>query len=395
MNTFDTLSRVQELLKEQQLDGWLLYDFRRTNNLACEFLNIPAHKILTRRFFYWIPTEGTPVKIVHAIEEYSLNHLPGTQRRYLTWQELETHLAAILKGSRRIAMEYSPRNAIPYASKVDAGTMDVVRGCGVEVISSADILQTYLNVWNAEQLHSHLMAAEVVSSTVEAAWHLIANSIKNKKNLTEYAVQQFILDEFDKQGCVAEDSPICAFNAHSADPHYCADKDHSSSIAAGDFVLIDLSCKKKAPHAVYADITRVAVVSKTPTTEQQKVFEIVKKARDAGTELVRKRMSEGNILRGYEVDQCCREIIVKAGYGDYFLHRTGHNIGEEIHGSGANLDSLETLDQRRILPGTCFSIEPGIYLPGKFGVRLEYDVYVHPNGNVQVTGGVQEKLTKV
>lgn len=386
------MNLIQKNLHEQKIDGWLLYDFRRTNDLACQFLKIPAHKILSRRYFYWIPAKGDPVKIVHVIEEHSLDHLPGKKVIYRSWQDLEKSLGTILKGCKRVAMEYSPRNSIPYVSKVDGGTIDVVRAYGVEVVSSADLLQQYLNVWTNEQLKSHLFAADVVSDTVEKAWNLIAKSLKTKKNISEYDVQQFILEEFSKKGCESEDAPICAVNAHSADPHYCSDKEHFALIHPGDFVLIDLSCKQNIPHAVFADITRVAVAANKPTAKQQAIFDIVKKARDAGTDLVRNRFAKKEKVCGYEVDACCRKIITDAGYGDNFLHRTGHNIGEEIHGSGAHLDSLETVDQRQLIPGTCFSIEPGIYLPGEFGVRLEYDVYVHMDGRVQVTGGVQDQI---
>jgi Xaa-Pro dipeptidase len=390
---FETkIKDIQENLSKAKIDGWLLYDFRRSNDLACEILEIPADRLLTRRFFYWIPFEGTPVKIVHAIEPGSLEHLPGKMLTYRSWLELETHLNFILQGSNQIAMEYSPRNAIPYLSKVDAGTMDLIRNFGPEVVSSADLLQKYTSVWDAHKLATHLAAAEVLCNTVDNAWKLIADCIKTKQAITEYEVQQFILGEFSRYNCIASDSPICAVNAHSADPHYCAVKAHATTIKAGDFILIDLWCKKDVPGAAYADITRVGVAADKPTAKQQTIFNIVKDARDAGTKLVMDRFSQGQPVMGLEVDQCCRDVINEAGYGEFFLHRTGHNIGEKDHGNGANLDNLETQDSRLLLKGTCFSIEPGIYLSGDFGVRLEYDVYVHHNGQVQVTGGIQESI---
>lgn len=392
-NHFDTLPQIQALLSQQGLDGWLLYDFRRSNDLACRFLGISQDKILTRRFFYWIPAKGMPVKIVNVIEIHNLDHLPGQVLSYKTWQEFEIALAATLKGSHRIAMEYSPRNALPYVSKVDAGTMELVRGHGVDVVSSADLLQSFSSVWTPKQLETHLKAAEVLSSTVEKTWRHIAASLQSNKPLTEYEVQQFMREEMARQGCVSSDSPICAVNAHSANPHYSAEAKHSSVIQAGDFILIDLWCKQDLPDAVYADITRVGVAASQPTRKQSEIFAIVKKARDAATDLVRSRFAEGKVLKGYEVDQCCRKIIADAGYGDYFVHRTGHNIDVEDHGNGAHLDSLETMDQRQLLPGTCFSIEPGIYLPGEFGVRLEYDIYVYQDGKIEITGGVQEHIT--
>lgn len=386
------LAHVQKLLKSKQIDGWLLYDFRRTNDLACRFLEIPTQKFLSRRFLYWIPAKGDPVKIVHAIEENALDHLPGKKEQYRSWQELEKRIEGVLHGSKRVAMEYSPRNAIPYVSKVDAGTVDVVRGFGVEVVSSADLLQQYLSVWTPEQLKSHLYAADVLSKSVERAWAWIAQCLKSKKNVSEYDVQQFILNEFEDNHCIATDAPICAVNTHSANPHYCPDKENASLIKPGDFILIDLWCKQNAEDAVYADITRVGVAAEKPTAKQQAIFDIVKKARDAGTDLVRSRVQAGEKVCGYEVDQCCRAVIVAAGYGEYFLHRTGHNIDQQDHGSGANVDSLETFDQRELMAGTCFSIEPGIYLPGEFGVRLEYDVYINRDRTIQVTGGIQDHI---
>lgn len=386
------ISDVQKTLTKHNLDGWLLYDFRRNNDLACQFLEIPSDRLLSRRFFYWIPQQGTPKKIVHSIESQVLDHLPGDILRYHTWQEIESHLATILKGKKRIAMEYSPRNAIPAVSKVDAGTVDLVRDCGVEVFSSADILQQYTSVWDQHKLKTHLAAAEVLCQTVDKAWSLIGNAIRKKQSITEYDVQQFILEEFAQRDCTTADSPICAVNAHSADPHYSASKSNSSKIHQGDFILIDLWCKQKVPHAVYADITRVGVAATSPTPRQNEIFNIVKRARDAGTELVKQRFSTGKTIKGCEVDQCCRDVITSAGYGDRFIHRTGHNIDENDHGNGAHLDNLETRDNRQLLLGTCFSIEPGIYLPQEFGVRLEYDVYVSLDGKVQITGGIQESI---
>lgn len=393
MKLADKLKDIQKLFSEQNLDGWLLYDFRRANDLACAFLKISKDVILTRRFFYWIPRSGEPVKIVNVIEQHNLDHLPGNVISYQTWKDLENALESILKGKKRVAMEYSPRNAIPAVSKVDAGTVELVRSFGVEVVSSADIMQRYTSVWDDHKLKTHLAAAEVLSETVDKAWRFIADVLQNKKGITEYDVQQFILAEFARKGCLSADSPLCSVNAHSADPHYCADAKNAARICMGDFILIDLWCKQDVPRAVYADITRVGVAAKSPTAKQQKVFDIVRQAQQAGTDLVKDRFARKQPLMGCEIDQCVRKVIVEAGYGEYFLHRTGHNIDENDHGNGTHLDSLETNDCRLILPGTCFSIEPGIYLPGEFGIRLEYDVYVHHDGSVRVTGGHQDGLT--
>lgn len=386
------LQKVQKRLQDLNLDGWLLYDFRKTNDLACRFLEIPKEKFLSRRFFYWIPKEGTPVKIVHQIEDDALNHLPGTVQRYRTWNELENHLDQVLRTQKRICMEYSPRNAIPYISKVDAGTMDVIRGFGVEVASSGDLLQEYTNVWTDEQLRSHAAAADVLDKAVASAWELIWDSLRFDRQITEHEVQQYILEEIANNGCVAQDPPICAVNAHSANPHYVPQATTAARIKKGDFILIDLWCKQDLPHAVYADITRVGVAAQKPSEKQQEIFEIVKKARDEATQFVRDRFAAGKPPMGFEVDDVARNVIVAAGYGEFFVHRTGHNINEEDHGPGTHIDNFETQDRRRILPGTCFSIEPGIYLPDAFGVRLEYDVFVDLSGKVEVYGGIQNEI---
>jgi len=393
MTIQDKIRETQHLLKESNMGGWLLYDFRRTNDLAHRFLEIPSERMMTRRFFYWIPSEGEATKIVHRIESQVLDHLPGNLTTYSSWEELEQLLKKTLRGSHRVAMEYSPNNAIPYVSKVDGGTIDLVRSFGVEVVSSANILQRYTSIWTPEQLTMHLAAAGVLDATVAKAWDLIRDTIKSKKTITEYDVQRFILDQFEQSNCTCDDPPICAVNAHSADPHYIVEKSKASPIKPGDFVLIDLWCKQKKPHAVYADITRVGVVAPKPTEKQQKIFSIVRDARDAAMDLIRNRLQAGAPIMGWEVDQACRSVIEKAGYRKYFTHRTGHNIGERDHGDGANIDNLETKDCRFLLPQTCFSIEPGIYLPGEFGVRLEHDVYIEADGkNIKVTGGLQKEI---
>lgn len=376
---------VQQKLHKEKLDGWLLYDFRRTNDLACSFLKIPEDQLLTRRFFYWIPVSGEPIKIVHSIEPFALDHLPGKKVLYQTWQEWESQLKNALNGIKRIAMEYSPRGMIPTVSKVDGGTLDLVRENVDEIVSSADIIQYYTSVLTDWQLKSHLYAAKVVDQTVEKAWNFIKEGLGK---VTEYEVQQFILEEFEKNDCITSDPPICAINEHSADPHYCPTKDKSSVINKSDFILIDLWCKQKGDSTVYADITRVGVAADKATEKQIEIFLIVRKAQNEALNLIKSKVP----LMGWQIDEACRSVIEKAGYGKYFIHRTGHNIGTKDHGPGANIDNFETQDMRQILPGTCFSIEPGIYLPGEFGVRLEYDVYVHLDGEVEVTGGQQETL---
>lgn len=385
------IADTQVELKKNQIDGWLFYDFRRSNDLACQFLNIPNEVLLTRRFFYWIPAQGEPIKIVSSIED-PLKHLPGQTKKFKSWQQLDEVLKEILQNSKRIAMEYSPRNAIPYISKVDAGTIELIREFGVEVVSSSDLLQKYTSVLTEKQLEMHLIAADVLDKTANKTWSWIFENIKKSKRIDEYQVQQFILNEIKSQKCITQDLPICAVNANSADPHFSPDKFNSSEIKAGDFILIDLWCKLDEKEAVYADITRVGVAAERPTSKQQEIFSIVRQAQQAATELVKQRYGQGKPLQGWEVDQAARDVIESAGYGDFFVHRTGHNIGTSDHGNGAHMDNFETQDLRYLLPQTCFSIEPGIYLPGEFGVRLEYDVYLGKESEVLVTGGIQDQL---
>lgn len=387
------ISDLQRKLESQGVDGWLLYDFRHSNSLACQLIELSADQMLTRRFFYWIPVKGIPVKIVHSVETDVLKHLPGRTIPYSSRQELEDCLKKELEGVEKVVMEYSPRNAIPYVSKVDAGTLEVVKGFGIEVLSSADLLQELLCVWTDEQLQTHLEAAEFLDKTVEKTWEWVSSELKKGKTFTEYDLQQFVLGEFKAHQFIADDPPICAVNAHTANPHYSPSPADSHPIRLNDFILIDLSCKKKDSNAVYADITRVAIAASKPELKQQKIFDIVKEARGAAIALLKARIPCGKKVMGWEVDEVCRKVITDQGYGKYFIHRTGHNIGQTIHGNGANLDNFETEDFRRLLPGTCFSVEPGIYLPDEFGVRLEYDVYLPLDGkSFLITGGIQDNI---
>jgi Xaa-Pro dipeptidase len=324
------------------------------------------------------------------IESHTLDHVPGKKWIYRGWREFEDRLEDLSLKGKRIAMEYSPCNALPIISKVDAGTVELVRKKGAEVVSSANLLQND-TIWTPEQLAVHLEAADALNQIAEATWAFISLGLRNDQVLTDYRVQQFMLEEMEKRGLVTADPPICAVNAYSADPHYAPTLERAEPIQAGDFILIDLWCKKKKERSVYADIARVGVAAERPTDRQRDIFDIVKKARHAATDFIKDRLKEQKSIQGWEVDQICRDVIAQAGYGDYFIHRTGHNIGEHVHGPGANLDNFETHDVRCLLPGTCFSIEPGIYLPDEFGVRLEYDVYLDGE-KVLITGGIQEQI---
>jgi Xaa-Pro dipeptidase len=386
------IEQIQGRLNEEGADGWLLYDNHGSNRFARELLGISPHLVITRRFFYWIPKEGEPTKILHRIESESLNALPGRRKLYLSWTELESVLKEVLGKAERILMEYSPRNANPNISVVDAGTLEVIKGFGIEVSSSADLLQYYTSVLDEKQIASHLEASSVLETTFSRAWDLIADSLREGRRITEYDVQKFILSEFTAQDCITEDGPTCSVNGNSALPHYMATKHDAREINRGDFVLIDMWCKKNVAHGIYADLTRVAVAAPQPTPRQEEIFKIVKGALTKAVDCMRSCVQKGEEIQGAEVDDVCRDYIKKAGYGEYFTHRTGHNIDTNVHGAGVNLDNLETADYRKILPGMCFSVEPGIYLPEEFGIRIEYNLLIGKDRSVEITGGTEENI---
>jgi Xaa-Pro dipeptidase len=385
------IERIQELLRDQEADGWLFYDYHGSNRFTRQLLSISPHKVLTRRFFYWIPKEGMPQKIVHKIESNSLDQLPGQTHLYLSWKELELALKKVLQGKKTLLMEYSPKNAIPQVSVIDAGLFELVTGVGVKIESSANLLQHFTSILDEKQIASHLEAAAVLEKSVSRAWELIADRVRKKQKLTEYQVQQFLLEEFKARHCLTEEGPICAVNSHSAQPHYMATPKSAQQIKEGDFILIDLWCKKNEEASVYADITRVAVAAAQPTEKQKKIFETVFGAQKKAIDFMRSRVESGKSIQGYEVDDVCRNFIKEQGYGDFFTHRTGHDIDTQVHGSGANFDNLETEDQRQILSGMCFSVEPGIYLANEFGVRLETNILILPD-TIKITGGMEEKV---
>ena len=373
------MENIQKQLQEQKIDGWLVYDFHKINPLAWDFLKIPDGEHITRRFFYWIPAEGEPVKILHAIETHLLSHLPGKTRSYVRFEELGAALNEILDGAQNIAMEYSSENRLPYVSRVDAGTVEMVENCGVSVVSSAPLLQVFTSTLTDEQMESQRQASKMAETIAAATWDTI------REGISEYDVQQFILGEIAKCGGETDWEPICAFGAHSANPHYSPSKESSAHLKKGDIVLIDFGFKL-GPHAIYTDITRMGVLG-PPTERQKEVFSIVRHAQKEALALIKK-----GSVKGFEVDALARKIITEAGFGSYFIHRLGHNITWEPHGSGAHLDSYETHDDRPLIKRTCFSIEPGIYLPGEFGVRLEHDVIINERGEVEVTGGFQDEI---
>jgi Xaa-Pro dipeptidase len=377
---------IQSALRDFGIDGWLLYDFRGSNVLAQRVLGLAPSEVGTRRYAYCIPARGEPRKLVHRIESSALSNLPGSKVVYLKWQEFEAGLGQLVSGLKRVAMEYSPHNGIPYVSRVDAGTIELVKECGVEVVSSGDLIQVFEAAWDDEQERSHFDAATLTDAAYARAWRFIADAIRSKKTIDELAVQAEILRHFEEHELETYSPPIVAVGPHSGDPHHETASGPDTEIREGDFVLIDLWAKLKRPRAVYSDLTRVGFVGRTVPPRYTEIFQIVARARDAAIETVRAALAEKRPISGSEIDRACRQVIESAGYGERFVHRTGHSIGQETHGNGANIDDLETHDIRRILPRTCFSIEPGIYLP-EFGVRSEVNVYVDRNSKVHVTGG--------
>ncbi len=389
------LARIQSALASQQLDGWLLYDFRGQNTLAARIAGTAgAHR--SRRWAYFIPQQGEPRKLVHRIEEAALDHLPGASKTaYFRWQEFEAGLKQLVGGAGTIAMEYSPNNGNPYVSRVDAGTVELVRSFGPKVVSSGDLVQEFEATWGDAEWASHQAAAKLTDAAFGVAWNFIADAVSRDGHTTELAVQARILKHFADNGLVTDHPPIVGVDSHGGDPHYSPTPATDRRVQAGSFVLIDLWAKLDQPGAVYSDLTRVGYVGDVPPPKVDEVAKVVFAARDAAIDRVKRAFASGEALQGWHVDAAARDVIDRAGYGDYFVHRTGHNIGTETHGNGCHMDSLETREERRVMPRTCFSIEPGIYLP-EFGVRSEVNVYIDEAGGVHVTGGdLQHEIRRV
>jgi Xaa-Pro aminopeptidase len=394
MAKFD-LKAVQAALAELGVDGWLFYDFRRSNVLARRILNVADDAVTTRRFFYFVPVEGEPVKIVHAIETGALDHLPGERRVYLRWQSLEELIGQVARPGLRLAMEYSPRCAIPYISRVDAGVIELVRSFGAEPVSSGDLVQLFEAVWDDGAWQSHQTASQRLLAAFDAAWSFIGDAVRGGKAIRETEVQGFLMDRFAESGLTTDHAPIVAVGPHSGDPHFAPGKIGDAELKPGEFILIDAWAKLDEPNAMFADYTRVAFLGEEVPEKIARVFQAVADGRDAAIELVRRAFQSDEALCGWQVDQAARDVIERAGFGDHFTHRTGHNIGRETHGNGANMDNLETRDERRVMRRTCFSIEPGVYLEA-FGVRSEVNVFVDAEGEVHVTGGpLQREVMRI
>lgn len=379
------IAAIQAALQAAQLDGWLFYDFRHSDPLAYRILKLDPQTHTTRRWFYFVPAHGEPTKIVHRIEDDKLDALPGIKQIYLKWQVQHEFLRGALSTARRIAMQYSPMNAIPYISRVDGGTIELARSFEVEVVTSADLVQQFEAVWSPEQKAMHVTAAENVHRIIHEAFAEIARGIRADEAVTEYGIQQFMMQRFAEADMVCDAPPIVAVNANSANAHYSPNSTRFSPIHQGDFVLLDVWAKLNQPHSVYADLSWTGFVGDSVPDAHSRIFDIVAEARDAAVNFVREKVAAGQSFRGAEVDDVSRAVIIREGYEDQSTNRTGHSIGEEVHGNGANIDNLETPDSRLIVPNTCFSIEPGIYLKGQFGLRSEIDVFVG-EGEVLIAG---------
>ena len=386
-------SRLDDIalaLGDAQLDGWLFYDFRLSDPLAYRILGLSDDGIATRRWFCFVPARGEPRAIVSAVEAHRLDALDVGKIVYRSHDEMLAGLRTALCGARRIAMDYSPGCAIPYVSRVDAGTVEIVRAMGIEVVTAADLIQRFEATLTREQLASHQRAARALRSIVDETFSEIGQLISGGRPVSEVSVQQSVMARFAAQGLVTHAPPIVGVNEHSADPHYGPTSMNDRAIRRGDFILLDLWAKEAAPDSVYADFTWVAFADDKVPAEHARMFKIVADARDATVDLVQRRAAAGDAVSGREADRAARSVIEAAGFGDAFVHRTGHSIGREVHGTGANLDSLETIDDRALIDNTCFSVEPGIYLPGKFGVRSELDMTIE-NGRAIVSGEPRQR----
>jgi Xaa-Pro aminopeptidase len=356
---YQRVSDIQQALRDAEIGGWLFYDFRGSDPLAYRILQLDPRLHVTRRWYYWIPAQGAPVKLLHRIEPHVLDTLPGQADYYVSWEQQRQILGRLLAGGLRVAMQYSPLNAVPYVSRVDAGTIELIRSYGVEVVSSADLIQTFEARWTDRQLESHQFAAAALRRIVDETFNHVHEAVTQGRNLTEYGVQQFILARIGEAGMVTSSAPIAAVDAHSADPHYGPAEIGSADVPRDALLLIDLWAKRAEAGSVYADITWTGYVGRTVPVKHREIFDLVRQGRDAALGFVRTEIAAGHRPFGWEIDDACRQVIQRGGYGN-----------------GANIDGLETQDTRRLIPRTCFSIEPGIYLPGEFGVRSELDVYI-------------------
>lgn len=387
------LERIQQSLRGEGVDGWLFYDFRKSNPIAYQVLSLSLDDLYTRRWFYFVPAEGTPTAIASAVESHVLGSLPGNRRVFRTWQEMQTYLQTILLPGMRVAMEYSPMNAIPYLSRVDGGTLELVRSFGIEVVSSGNLAQRFGAQLSEAQVESHREAGRRLIAAKDKLFAALGDDLRAGVALDEFTAMLRFASLIEHAGLVLPNPPHVAVNANASNPHYEPTRDRHSPIRRGDLVLFDFWARLPEPGAIIADYTWMAFAGTREEipARQREIFEIVRRARDTGIDFIRSQLAAGQRIEGRQVDDVTRAVIASAGYGEYFIHRTGHSIGTIVHGDGANLDNLETRDDRVLLPSTCCSMEPGIYLP-EFGIRSEVDLLIHER-DVEVTGvPVQEEI---
>ena len=387
------LEELQAALRQQGIDAWLFCDVDHRDPIAYRVLGLPADQLVSRRWYYLVPADGEPRKLVHQIEAGQLDALPGEAVQYAGWRELLQRLEQMLAPVRTVAMQYSPCNQLPAVSLVDAGTVELVRGLGKQVVSSAELVQRFEARWSPVALGMHLEAGRLIDGIMASAFQEIGNRVWREGQTDDYAVQQFILERFRECHLITDMGPIVAVGRNSGNPHYLPERGRSAPIRRGDFVLLDVWGKLNRPGAVYYDVTWTGFVGDRAPEAVQRIFEIVRTARDCAFDTVQWAVAQGRALRGWEVDRAARGVIERSGYGDRFVHRTGHSIGEAVHGNGANMDDLETHDEREIIPHTGFSIEPGIYLP-EFGVRSEINVFVGEQ-EARITGAVQTDIALI
>ena len=385
------VAAIQGVLAADGLDGWLLYDFHGSNPIAARLAGLTsgAH-MTTRRWYYLIPVQGEPRGLVHAVERYNLDALPGGKSVYAGREELESSLTALLRGVGRVAMEYSPLCAIPYLSRVDAGTAESIRARGVEIVSSGDLVQRFEAAWSGAQLETHRRASEALYRIKDRAFDAVSRSLKDRRPASEYDIQQLMVGWFEEEGLISDSAPVVAVGGNAGNPHYLPTTDTARAITAGEVVLLDLWGKCHEPGAVFADITWVGFSGRQVPERCTRAFGAAARARDAAVTLVQDAAREGRDIRGWEADRATREVLVGAGYADRILHRTGHSLGESVHGNGVHLDDFETHDDRRILPGTGFTVEPGLYFDD-FGVRTEINVF-RGERDATVTGPCQTEI---
>jgi Xaa-Pro aminopeptidase len=388
------LTAIQNALKDNNFDGWLFYDYCGSDPIGRKILNFSTEFGQTRRWFYFIPAENAPIKIVHSIERNVLDHLPGKKMVYLGWQEMQNSLAKILKGGMHVAAQYSPRGALPYVSRIDAGTFELLKSFKIKIRSSADLLQEFEAVWNQAQLNTHKNAAIILYDILEKAFGYIKRKITRHSQVTEYDVQKYLISELKKNGLVCDHPPIVAAGKNTADPHYIPFEENAASIYPKSLVQLNVWGKEESAHAVYAVIAWVGVVSDTVPDTYQEQFNSICLARDNTIAHIHKMMQQNKVIYGWQVDEMIRKHLIEAGFGGNILHRSGHSIGRDINDVGTNMDNLETKDQRRIIAKTCFSIEPALYF-SDYGMRSEVNVYVDRHGAHMYTQPVQKHIVPI